>query len=135
MKTCNKALAGQALCLALCVFSHCASAEEVYAFQTPQQASTYQALVKEIRCITCPNQNIAESEGGLAQAIKTELVERITQGESAEAIRISLQERYGDQILYRPPLSPRNWILWWGPLALCLMGLSYWWFSVRVHDH
>ena len=108
-------------------------AEEQYIFDSPQQTQAFQELVKEIRCLTCPNQNIAESEGGLALALKEEIYAQIEMGEDPESIRQSLVERYGEQILYRPSMQERNWILWWGPLVLFLCGFAFWWMSLRAH--
>lgn len=123
------------LALACALFTAQAIAQEQYAFQSEQQSQAFQELVKEIRCLTCPNQNIAESEGGLALAIKEEIYTQLEMGEEPEAIRQSLIERYGEQILYRPTMSERNWVLWWGPLALFLVGFVFWWKSLRSHVH
>jgi cytochrome c-type biogenesis protein CcmH len=107
-------------------------AQERYAFNTPQQAQAFEHLIKEIRCITCPNQNIAESEGGLAVAIKEELHGRLLNGEDPDIIRASLMSHYGEQILYRPSMAPKNWLLWWAPLGFCLLGFGIWWLSLHA---
>jgi cytochrome c-type biogenesis protein CcmH len=108
-------------------------ANDLSRFRTIQQEEDYQQLVKEIRCLTCPNQNIAESEGGLAKVLKEDITQRLLMGEAPESIRESLKRGYGEQILYRPSLNARNALLWMGPFALCCIGFVFWWTSLRSH--
>jgi cytochrome c-type biogenesis protein CcmH len=98
---------------------------------TPAQQKSYENLIKELRCVTCPNQNIADSGAPVAQAMKAEIVRRLQAGESPEAIRSYLIDRYGEYVVYRPSQSKQNKLLWWGPLGMLLLGLGIWVFFTQ----
>lgn len=119
----NPKLYALLMCITLCGV---ARADEPLPFPTDEVAASYHQLIKEIRCITCPNQNIAESDGGVASAIKAEVYSRLVQGESAEYIRQDLIVSYGDQIVYRPQWNKQNSLLWFMPAALALVGFGAW---------
>jgi cytochrome c-type biogenesis protein CcmH len=92
------------------------------------------ALASELRCVVCQNQTLADSSAGLATDLKNEIRERMRQGESDAEIVAFLVERYGEFVLYRPPLKASTVVLWVGPgllLALALIGLYR---RLRVHD-
>lgn len=100
-------------------------AVESLPFDSPQQAQRFQDLIKEFRCVTCPNQSIADSQAPVASAMREDIYRRVQAGETPESIRGYLLERYGDYVTYRPRLKPATWFLWAGPfvlLALALLG-------------
>lgn len=107
--------------------------QDAYTFESPQQEQLFQQLTHEIRCLTCPNQNIAESGAGLAKAIKAEVYERIIDGEDAETIRQALIEGYGDAIDYKPRFSTYNALLWCAPVLFGLIGFLSWRAMLRSH--
>jgi cytochrome c-type biogenesis protein CcmH len=87
------------------------------------------ALNKELRCLVCQNQSIAESSAELAADLRRLVRERIAAGDSDAAVRTYLAARYGDWVLLAPPLKRETWLLWFGPAALLLLaalGLSAW---------
>ncbi|MCS5711394.1 cytochrome c-type biogenesis protein CcmH [Candidatus Berkiella aquae] len=98
-------------------------AQETLTFETPQQAQTFQVLVKEFRCVTCPNQSIADSHAPVATAMREDVYRRLQAGESADSIRAYLLERYGDYVSYRPRMKLATWFLWTGPFILLGFGL------------
>ena len=75
----------------------------------------YNSLIKEIRCMVCQNQNIAESEAPLAVDLKNKVRDMINEGRDEEYIKNYMSSRYSDFILYDPPLRLQNYLLWFGP--------------------
>jgi cytochrome c-type biogenesis protein CcmH len=88
---------------------------------TPEQEQRYQSLIAELRCLVCQNQNIAESNAPLAADLREIVRTKIAAGQSNAEIKHFVTERYGDFVLYRPPLAPRTWLLWFGPLLLLVL--------------
>jgi len=78
-------------------------------------------LSKEIRCQVCQNENIDDSSAPLAADLRRLVRERIVAGDSDAQILEFLRQRYGDNVLMRPPVEPQTWILWFGPPALLLV--------------
>ncbi len=88
----------------------------------PREEARAQALEAEIRCVACENEPISQSTAEIAQDMRRVVRERIEAGESDAEIRGYFRERYGDFVLFRPPLDPRTWLLWGAPLVLLLIG-------------
>lgn len=105
----------------LCLVS-VAQSETVPTIDDPELNARYQDLIREIRCLVCENRSIAESPTDAAQELKGVILEKIVAGESDAEIMEFLAARYGDSILYRPPVQPNTWALWGGPAALLLLG-------------
>ncbi len=82
------------------------------------------ALSEELRCLVCQNQSIAESNADLAVDLRRQIREQIAQGRSDTQIIDFMVERYGDFVLYRPPLKATTVVLWLGPPLLFLLGLA-----------
>lgn len=76
------------------------------------------ALEGELRCLVCQNQTIADSHAGLAEDLRREVREQLAQGKSDTEVRDFMVQRYGDFVLYRPPLRHSTWLLWFGPFLL-----------------
>lgn len=93
-------------------------------FDSPEQRERFQALAEELRCLQCQNQSLADSDAPLAQDMRREMLQMMKAGRSDEEIRAFLVERYGDFVLYRPPVEPSTWLLWFGPALLFLTGLA-----------
>lgn len=79
---------------------------------------------KEVRCLVCQNETLADSRAGLALDLRREIREQMKAGKSDEQIAAFLTERYGDFVLYRPPLKPSTYLLWFGPFVLLAGGLA-----------
>jgi cytochrome c-type biogenesis protein CcmH len=80
------------------------------------------ALAEELRCLVCQNQTIADSHAPLAVDLRNQIRTQIAQGRSDEQIRGYMVERYGDFVLYNPPLHANTLLLWIGPFALLVVG-------------
>lgn len=90
-------------------------------FDSPEQEARYHALIEELRCMVCQNQNLADSNATLAQDLRDEVLRLIRDGLDDEQIKAYLTERYGDFVLYRPPVKPATYALWFGPIVLVLI--------------
>jgi len=90
-------------------------------FSDPQQETRYQKLLEELRCVVCQNQSLADSNASLAQDLRNEVRTMVQQGKNEQQITGFLVERYGDFVLYRPPLKSTTYLLWIGPVALLLI--------------
>jgi len=82
------------------------------------------AISEEMRCLVCQNESLAGSRADLAQDLRRELRELIRQGKSDEEIKTFMISRYGDFVLYRPPVKPTTWLLWLGPFILMAAGVA-----------
>jgi len=82
------------------------------------------ALAEELRCLVCQNQSIAESNAELALDLRRQIREQIAAGQSDVQIVDYMVQRYGDFVLYRPPLKAATLLLWFGPFVLFLLGIG-----------
>jgi cytochrome c-type biogenesis protein CcmH len=80
------------------------------------------ALEEELRCLVCQNQTIADSHAGLAADLRREVREQLAQGKSEQEVLDFMVQRYGDFVLYRPPVKSTTWLLWCGPFLLLAAG-------------
>lgn len=80
-------------------------------------------LAKELRCLVCQNETLADSRADLAMDLRDQIREQMKAGKSDKQIIAFLTERYGKFILYRPPMDPTTYLLWFGPFILLLGGL------------
>ncbi|QFY90243.1 cytochrome c-type biogenesis protein CcmH [Magnetovirga frankeli] len=110
-------------CLSLLIPLAAQAAIETYDFQTPAQEALYKDLIAELRCLVCQNQNIADSNAELAQDLRRKTHELIMAGKSREEITTYMVQRYGDFVLYQPPLKPQTALLWVGPFLILGLGL------------
>ncbi|MEX2150623.1 MAG: cytochrome c-type biogenesis protein [Steroidobacteraceae bacterium] len=94
------------------------------AFEDPAQQERYERLIRDLRCLVCQNQSIADSNATLASDLRREVRDLMEAGQSDEQISRFMTERYGDFVLYRPPLRPRTWLLWSAPALLLLGGIG-----------
>jgi cytochrome c-type biogenesis protein CcmH len=81
------------------------------------------AISEEMRCLVCQNESLAGSRAELAQDLRRELRELIRAGKSDAEIKEFMVSRYGDFVLYRPPVKPTTWLLWAGPFVLMIGGI------------
>ena len=89
------------------------------------------SLESQLRCLVCQNQTLAESEAPLAADLRKEVRELAVSGKSDDDIRAYLVARYGDFVLYKPPVKPTTYVLWFGPFLLLACGVLVWWIVVR----
>jgi cytochrome c-type biogenesis protein CcmH len=80
-------------------------------------------ISEEMRCLVCQNESLAGSRSDLANDLRREIRILINEGKTDEQIRNFMVERYGDFVLYRPPVKPITWLLWIGPFIFLLAGI------------
>ncbi|MFO1307256.1 MAG: cytochrome c-type biogenesis protein [Burkholderiales bacterium] len=88
-------------------------------------------LETDLRCLVCQNQTLADSNAPLAEDLRREVRELAQAGKSDAEIRAFLVARYGDFVLYKPPVKESTWLLWFGPFLLLGGGLAVWLAIVR----
>jgi cytochrome c-type biogenesis protein CcmH len=81
-------------------------------------------LSKELRCLVCQNETLADSRAALAEDLRVEVRELVKGGKTDQQIKDYLVARYGDFVLYRPPVEPTTWLLWFGPFVLLAAGVA-----------
>ena len=101
-----------------------ASQVDVYQFDSEQQQQRYKRLIEEFRCPKCLNTNIAGSDAPIAQDLRRTVHKLVvTDGYEDQQVRDFLQQRYGDFVLYNPPLTGRTLVIWAMPVLLALIGV------------
>jgi cytochrome c-type biogenesis protein CcmH len=119
------------LCLCGLLAVLAADAMEVRQFDDPAKQERYEALIKDLRCLVCQNQSLAESDAELAKDLRTEVYDIIQSGKSSEEAVQFLTDRYGDFVLYRPPFKNITLLLWLGPFLLLAGGALFLWKQAR----
>src|SRR5947208_14072470 len=90
----------------------------------PAIEARMQRIAAELRCLVCQNQTIADSNAGLAEDLRNELRTMLREGKTDEQVVKYMTDRYGDFVLYRPPVKGTTLLLWFGPGVLLLGGLA-----------
>lgn len=98
------------------------SAQEPLVFENQQQQDRFDQLTRELRCLVCQNQTLSDSDAPLAHDLRREVHNMLQSGQSNDQIKLFLVERYGDFVLYRPPVQTNTYLLWLAPLILLLGG-------------
>jgi cytochrome c-type biogenesis protein CcmH len=120
------------LSFSLLIASTAQAGIEVRTFANPEQEALYDQLMYELRCLVCQNENLAASNAELAQDLRNEVYAMITAKNMDEAaIKDFLVQRYGDFVLYKPPLKKSTFLLWTGPFLLLLLGFVILFFVLR----
>ncbi len=88
---------------------------------------TYEKLTHTIRCMVCQNQTIADSQSPIATEMKEWISNALQEGQSESQIKTTLQQRYGDYILYEPPFKPLTAALWLAPWIVLICAFLFWW--------
>jgi cytochrome c-type biogenesis protein CcmH len=89
----------------------------------PELEKRVMALSQELRCLVCQNQTLADSHAELAIDLKNQVREKLEQGMSDKEVVDYMVQRYGDFVLYRPPVKGSTWLLWFGPFLLLVGGI------------
>ncbi|MEH6616618.1 MAG: cytochrome c-type biogenesis protein [Porticoccus sp.] len=105
------------------ISSSALSAVEVKEFSSEQMRERFQVLVTELRCPKCQNQNLADSNSPIASDLRDEIYLMLEDGKADREIIDFLVARYGEFVMYRPPVKKTTWILWFVPGILLLTGL------------
>lgn len=102
-----------------------ASSIEERQFESEQLNQRYQKLIKELRCLVCQNQNLADSDASLAKDLRSKTAEMLKANKSDQEILDYMSERYGEFVLYRPPVNKSTSLLWFGPFVLLILVLFF----------
>lgn len=98
--------------------------EAVPTAQDPVLEARLNHLAKELRCLVCQNETLADSRADLALDLRREVRDKMRQGMSDAQIKTYLTQRYGDFVLYRPPVKSATWVLWFGPFLLLIASIA-----------
>jgi cytochrome c-type biogenesis protein CcmH len=114
------------------LLAFCAHAKEAVPLaEDPVVEQRLIAISEDMRCLVCQNESLAASRSDLAQDLRRELRELIRQGKSDEEIKTFMVSRYGDFVLYKPPVKPTTWLLWLGPFVLMIGAIVGFFMYVR----
>lgn len=122
-----------ALILAL-LTSLAQAADAPPAVANPDLEKRVNAVTEELRCLVCQNQTIADSHAELAIDLKNQVREKLAAGMSEKDIIDYMVQRYGDFVLYRPPVKTTTWLLWFGPFLLLVGGVALLWYRLSRRD-
>ena len=104
---------------------------EIHEFNDPAREALYDELVQELRCLVCQNQNLADSNADLAVDLRQKTYDMVQAGSDKDEIVDYMVTRYGDFVLYRPPLKSTTMPLWIGPFIILFVGLLALYFFIR----
>lgn len=110
--------------LALGLLASAHAAIDTFEFANDAERQRYRNLIEELRCPKCQNQNIADSDAPIATDLRNEIFRMLEEGKSNEEIIDFLVSRYGDFVLYKPPLTSRTLLLWYGPAGMLVIGFA-----------
>ena len=112
------------LMMLLCLSAPPASADEAQPlYEDPALEKRVMALAEDLRCLVCQNETLAGSHAPLAVDLRQQIREQMKAGKSNEEIIAFMTERYGDFVLFRPPVKATTYLLWFGPFLLLLAGI------------
>tara|TARA_B100002019_G_C21139118_1_gene532247 strand:- start:335 stop:736 length:402 start_codon:yes stop_codon:yes gene_type:complete len=100
------------------------ASDKIYSFENTNQQIIFENLLEELRCLVCQNQSLADSASGLATDLRDEVYQMVIQDNSQQTIKTFLVERYGNFVLYDPPLNPSTSILWFAPFILAILAVG-----------
>ena len=95
---------------------------DIYPFDSVKKQAQFNHLLGDLRCLVCQNQDLATSTAGLAKDLRDEVYKFVQTGRSDADIMRFLTQRYGDFVLFKPPVKSTTWILWFGPLFFLIIG-------------
>lgn len=108
----------------LLAFAGALIAKEAQPVEDPQIEQRMKALTQQLRCLVCQNETLAESHADLAEDLRQEIRGQMKAGKSDQEILAFLTQRYGDFVLYRPPVKLSTYFLWFGPFVLLVAGTA-----------
>ena len=108
----------------LMLLSAAAGAMEPIVFRDDAEEARFRALSAELRCVMCQNQSLADSNAQIAHDLRLQVLALMREGKTDREIKDFLVARYGEFVLYNPPVKPATWLLWFGPGLVLLGGLA-----------
>ncbi len=113
--------------LLLLLFQITGHTNTLYPLNTLKQDAQFTHLLRELRCLVCQNQDLADSNAGLAKDLRDEVYHLVKEGKSDDEVVHYLTARYGDFILFKPPVKAVTALLWFGPALFMLLGVLIFW--------
>jgi cytochrome c-type biogenesis protein CcmH len=110
------------LCLLFLLNTAYSATLEQYTFEDPQQEAEFRDVIEQMRCLVCQNESLAGSNAELAVDLRNEIYDMMSAGKNKNDIVDFMVARYGDFVLYSPPMKPSTYPLWFGPVILFLIG-------------
>ncbi len=110
--------------LLLAAISISFASDKIYSFENSNQELIFESLLEELRCLVCQNQSLADSGSGLATDLRDEVYQMVLEDNSHQTIKKFLVERYGNFVLYDPPLNPSTSILWFAPFLMAIIAVG-----------
>ena len=110
--------------LLLAAISISLASDKIYSFENSNQQLIFESLLEELRCLVCQNQSLADSGSGLATDLRDEVYQMVIEDNSHQTIKKFLVERYGNFVLYDPPLNPSTSILWFAPYLMAIIAVG-----------
>ena len=104
------------------IASNTLAAIENIDFSNKAEEDRYYEMANELRCLVCQNQSLADSDAELARDLRMEILKLMRSGKTNQEIMQFMQDRYGNFVLYRPPVEQNTWMLWFGPFLFLLTG-------------
>lgn len=101
---------------------HTAFAIDPLPFKDRAEEVRFQDLTRQLRCLVCQNQDLADSDADLAKDLRRQVFQMMQEGKTDAQIKQYLVSRYNDFVLYDPPLQAGTWLLWFGPFAFLVLG-------------
>ena len=109
------------------VFITSGFANSLYPLETPQKEAQFNHLLKNLRCLVCQNQDLADSNAGLAKDLREQVYHLVQEGKTDNEVEQYLASRYGDFVLFKPPVKGVTLLLWFGPLFFLILGVLIFW--------
>lgn len=133
MSTVKTILLAVLLTLSVSVFA--AATLEAFKFTSAADEQHFKELIVELRCLVCQNQSLLDSDAELAHDLRVEVYDMLQAGQADTEIIDFLVARYGDFVLYSPPVKPSTYLLWFGPFVLLAVALVLLVFALRRQRH
>lgn len=123
------------LALGLLLSHGSAATLDQYGFVSTGQREHFKGLIAELRCLVCQNQSLADSDAPLAEDLRREVYQMMQAGRTDAEIIDFLVARYGDFVLYRPPIKATTYLLWFGPFLLLALAVALVLLFIRRRAH
>lgn len=111
--------------LTIVCFATAIGAQVAQPLEDPAIEQRMKALTKELRCLVCQNETLAESQAPLAEDLRREIRAQIKAGKTDQEILAYATQRYGDFVLYSPPVKATTYLLWFGPFVFLILGTAF----------
>ena len=110
--------------LLACITSARATTSSIYEFSTNKHRHQFNELITQLRCMVCVNETLADSDASLAKDMRLQVYQMVKAGKTNKEIKHYLSTRYGDFILFKPPVNSTTWVLWFGPFLFLFIGFT-----------